>query len=185
MQTPQAIRYGLAVRAFKKAYEEEFYGTDDVSLVERFGKKVKIIETNPENIKITYPIDLTIARNITKNSRIGFGQDSHRFVGEESDQKDKPLILGSILIENELGLDSNSDGDFILHALFNALSQAVGWLKQALEDGPIASRDIHKMAKENGISDATLRRAQEKLKIRPFKEGVACEGKWFWKLLDE
>ncbi|MFH1642234.1 MAG: 2-C-methyl-D-erythritol 4-phosphate cytidylyltransferase [Nanoarchaeota archaeon] len=126
MQTPQAIRYGLAVRAFKKAYEDEFYGTDDVSLVERMEKKVKIIESNPENIKITTPVDLTIARNITSNSRVGFGQDSHRFISDNSDQKDKKLYLGGVLIENEPGLEANSDGDVILHALFNALSQAVG-----------------------------------------------------------
>ena len=41
------------------------------------------------------------------------------------------------------------------------------------------------MAKENGISEATLRRAQEKLRIKPYKEGVAQEGQWFWKLPDE
>ncbi len=126
MQTPQAIRYGTAVRAFKKAYEEEFYGTDDVSLVERMGKKVKIVESNPENVKLTWPIDLTIARNLKSSARIGFGQDSHRFVKEESDDKDKPLVLAGVLIENERGLDANSDGDVILHALFNALSQSVG-----------------------------------------------------------
>jgi len=122
MQTPQAIKYGLAVRAFKKAYEEEFYGTDDVSLVERMGKKVRIVESNPENIKITYPVDLTVARNVTKTTRIGFGQDSHRF----SSTKDKKLVLGGVIIENEPGLEANSDGDAILHALFNALSQSVG-----------------------------------------------------------
>ncbi|MFH2028896.1 MAG: 2-C-methyl-D-erythritol 4-phosphate cytidylyltransferase [Nanoarchaeota archaeon] len=126
MQTPQAIKYSLAVKAFKKAYEDEFYGTDDVSLVERLGKKVKIVESNAENIKITHPVDLTIARNITKTSRIGYGQDSHRFVAEDSDEKEKKLFLGGVLIEGHRGLDANSDGDVILHALFNALSQSVG-----------------------------------------------------------
>ncbi len=122
MQTPQAIKYGLAVRSFKKAYEEEFYGTDDVSLVERMARKVKVIETNPENVKITYPVDLTVARNITKASRVGLGEDSHRFV--ESEQK--KLVLGGVEIDGEKGLDANSDGDVILHALFNAVSQATG-----------------------------------------------------------
>jgi 2-C-methyl-D-erythritol 4-phosphate cytidylyltransferase/2-C-methyl-D-erythritol 2,4-cyclodiphosphate synthase len=145
MQTPQAIRFGTAVRAFKKAYEEEFYGTDDVSLVERMGKKVKIVESNPENIKLTWPIDLTIARNLTRNARIGFGQDSHRFVKDESDDKDKPLVLGGVLIENEKGLEANSDGDVILHALFNALSQSIG--------GRSLGHYADKMV-ENGIKDS-------------------------------
>ncbi|MBW2984714.1 2-C-methyl-D-erythritol 4-phosphate cytidylyltransferase, partial [Candidatus Woesearchaeota archaeon] len=53
MQTPQAIKYSLAKEAFEKAYRDNFYGTDDVGLVERLGKKVKIVECNDENIKIT------------------------------------------------------------------------------------------------------------------------------------
>ena len=67
----------------------------------------------------------------------------------------------------------------------SSLNQAVNWLREALEDGPIASKDIYRMAKENGISEATLRRAQVKLKIRPYKEGSARDKKWFWKLSDE
>ena len=77
MQTPQAIRYGLAAKAYKKAYEDEFYGTDDVGIVEHYGKKVKIVESNIENIKLTHPIDLTIARSILKNARIGLSQCAH------------------------------------------------------------------------------------------------------------
>jgi len=152
MQTPQAMKYSVAVKAFKKAYEDSFSGTDDVGLVERVDKKVKVVETNPENIKITYPVDLTIARNIQKNARIGFGQDSHRFVGEESDQKDKPLVLGSVRIGNERGMDANSDGDVILHALFNALSQAVGgksignYADQMLQNGVTDSKEYLKVA---------------------------------------
>jgi 2-C-methyl-D-erythritol 4-phosphate cytidylyltransferase len=57
-QTPQAIEYNLAKRAFTKAYQENFYGTDDVSLVERLRKKVKIVPASFRNIKVTYPEDL-------------------------------------------------------------------------------------------------------------------------------
>lgn len=55
--------------------------------------------------------------------RVGIGQDSHKFV--EIDDK-KPLMIGGILIPNQLGLKANSDGDVILHALFNAFSSSVG-----------------------------------------------------------
>ena len=44
MQTPQAIKYGIAKKAFEQAYEENYYATDDVALVERIGGKVKVIE---------------------------------------------------------------------------------------------------------------------------------------------
>lgn len=66
MQTPQAIKFSLVKKAFQKAREEKFLGTDDVSLVERLGKKVKIIEASENNFKITTPIDLELAKIILK-----------------------------------------------------------------------------------------------------------------------
>ena len=54
--------------------------------------------------------------------RVGFGSDSHRF--DESGKK--PLVLGGVRLSEEGGLEANSDGDVILHALFNAISQACG-----------------------------------------------------------
>lgn len=66
MQTPQAINFTLAVRAFFKAKKDGFLGTDDVSLVERLGKKVKIIEASENNFKITTPLDLELAKIILK-----------------------------------------------------------------------------------------------------------------------
>jgi 2-C-methyl-D-erythritol 4-phosphate cytidylyltransferase len=56
-QTPQAIKYGLAKKAFEKAYQDKFYGTDDISLVERIGKPIKIVPAASQNIKVTYPED--------------------------------------------------------------------------------------------------------------------------------
>ena len=57
-QTPQVIEYRLAKKAFEKAIAEKFQGTDDVSLVERLGKKVRAVPSSSANIKITYPEDL-------------------------------------------------------------------------------------------------------------------------------
>jgi 2-C-methyl-D-erythritol 4-phosphate cytidylyltransferase len=59
-QVPQIIEYDLAKTAFEKAAKDNFYSTDDVSLVERLGKKVKIIPCSYKNIKITTPDDLKI-----------------------------------------------------------------------------------------------------------------------------
>ncbi|MEW6088629.1 MAG: 2-C-methyl-D-erythritol 4-phosphate cytidylyltransferase [bacterium] len=60
-QTPQAFSSELILKAYQKAFEEKFTGTDDSSLVERMGKKVKIFIGNEKNIKITTPNDLAIA----------------------------------------------------------------------------------------------------------------------------
>ncbi len=67
MQTPQTIKFPLAYKAFTKADKDNFIGTDDVSLVERLGKKVKIIEGSNYNFKITTPLDLELAKIIIKN----------------------------------------------------------------------------------------------------------------------
>ena len=69
MQTPQAIKFPLAVKAFLKAKADNFLGTDDVSLVERLGKKVKVIEASQNNFKITTPLDLELARIILRNKK--------------------------------------------------------------------------------------------------------------------
>lgn len=65
-QTPQAIEYGLAKRAFEKASADNFTGTDDVSLVERLGEKVKIVLCSYKNIKITTQDDSKIAEYFLK-----------------------------------------------------------------------------------------------------------------------
>ena len=127
MQTPQAIKYKLFLDAFKNAKQKKLKVTDDVSLAEALGKKVKIVPCSYQNIKITTPEDLRIAEGIlmkrsNANFRIGFGQDSHEF----SKNKNKKLVLGGYIIQNQTGFEANSDGDVILHALFNAISSAIG-----------------------------------------------------------
>lgn len=129
MQTPQAIKHSLFVRGFNNVKKNKLKVTDDVSVVEALNEKVKIVECSYENVKITTQDDLKIAEgilmkrnNVNSNFRIGFGQDSHQF----SKNKSKKLILGGYVIPNEIGMEANSDGDLILHALFNALSSAIG-----------------------------------------------------------
>ena len=51
--------------------------------------------------------------------KVGIGQDSHRF---DFDNKDKKLVLGGIVFENEPALKGNSDADVVLHAIANAIS---------------------------------------------------------------
>lgn len=67
VQTPQAIKFPLAWKGFSKAKQDKFLGTDDVSLVERLGKKVKIVPCSEQNFKITTPADLEKARMIVNN----------------------------------------------------------------------------------------------------------------------
>ena len=61
IQTPQGFFYTTLERALRKAKEDNFYGTDEASLVERIGENVYIVEGNTQNIKITSPEDIHIA----------------------------------------------------------------------------------------------------------------------------
>jgi len=61
VQTPQGFKTKIIIEAFQKAYADKFYGTDDSSLVERLGKKVKIVEGVYGNIKITTKEDFEYA----------------------------------------------------------------------------------------------------------------------------
>jgi len=126
-QTPQAFKFDLLKEAYQSADNENYYGTDDASLVERIGKKVKMIEGSYENIKITTSEDLIIADALMKkridtksNFRSGFGYDSHRFV------KSRKLVLGGVVIPFNKGLKGHSDADALIHAICDALLGAAG-----------------------------------------------------------
>jgi len=67
-QTPQAMEYTLAKKSFEKARLEKFKGTDDVSLVERLGKKVRAVPCSYKNIKVTTREDLKIIESFLKKS---------------------------------------------------------------------------------------------------------------------
>ena len=61
IQTPQVFDIDLLRGALKKAAQEKAAITDDCSAVERMGFKVKIVEGDERNIKVTTPMDLKIA----------------------------------------------------------------------------------------------------------------------------
>lgn len=68
IQTPQTFRYDIILEAYSKAMKEGFYSTDDSALVERVGYKVKILEGQWDNIKITSPWDLELAKLLIRNA---------------------------------------------------------------------------------------------------------------------
>ena len=57
-QTPQAFVALVIKEAYRRAYEDNYYGTDDAVLVERMGIKVKMLPGSYDNIKITTRADL-------------------------------------------------------------------------------------------------------------------------------
>jgi 2-C-methyl-D-erythritol 4-phosphate cytidylyltransferase len=71
VQTPQAFKYRVLMRAHNDAFANGFIATDDASLVERLGVKIKIVEGSYENIKITTPEDLDFAVAILRRRSKG------------------------------------------------------------------------------------------------------------------
>ncbi len=67
VQTPQAFEYKLLKSAHDTALKEGFIGTDDASLVENEGTRVKMIDGSRFNIKITTAEDMVLARMLFKN----------------------------------------------------------------------------------------------------------------------
>ena len=69
VQTPQAFQYGLLQQAFKKAKKDFYYGTDEGSLVEYLGERVKIVPGSELNIKITRKEDLVLGESLLSRIR--------------------------------------------------------------------------------------------------------------------
>ncbi len=117
VQTPQIFKFSLIFNAYKKAYRENFYATDDAGIMEYYGRKVKVVEGSTENIKITFMEDI---KSLETNIRVGTGFDIHKLV------KGRKLFLGGIEIPFKKGLLGHSDGDVLIHSIIDALLGAAG-----------------------------------------------------------
>ena len=69
VQTPQVFDLALLKGALKKAKQDGAEVTDDCSAVELMGMRVKIVEGDERNIKVTTPLDLTIAKLLLEEMR--------------------------------------------------------------------------------------------------------------------
>ena len=111
--------------------------------------------------------------------RVGLGQDSHRFLPEEST---KPCIIAGLIFDNCPGLAADSDGDVVFHAICNAITSVTG----VSILGSIAIDLCHK----DGITDSQvyLERALETLQEQRIEHvALSIEGKRprFQKRVDE
>ena len=61
-QTPQVFSVDLLKRAFSRARQDGFTGTDEASLVEHINEDVYVLRGSERNIKITRPHHLSIAQ---------------------------------------------------------------------------------------------------------------------------
>ena len=133
--------------------------TDEAALAERAGHRVRIVDGDASNIKITTPEDLAIAEAIAarqrsaasptaaRTGRAGTGYDLHRLVDG------RPLILGGVTIPFERGALGHSDADVVCHAVDRRDPRRRG----ARRHRPALSR--YRSAVEGRVSLELLRRA--------------------------
>ena len=112
-QTPQSFNFNeiLDLHSRNKA----LYKDDDLSLVQSL-KKVKFVNGEKNNFKITNQEDLSMLRNfINLKTRTGIGFDVHRLVPK------RKLYLAGLRIKSHLGTLGHSDGDPVLHSITDAI----------------------------------------------------------------
>ncbi len=69
MQTPQIFARQLIEEAYRAVYAEDISVTDEVSAVERLGRKIALVLNDDFNFKITYPRDLPLAEFVLTQGR--------------------------------------------------------------------------------------------------------------------
>ena len=122
-QTPQAFRADV-LRAVLAHAAADSDATDEAMLAEQAGHRVRIVEGEPRNLKITTPDDLAMAESLLRGRapsiRIGNGYDLHRLLSG------RPLILAGVTIPFDKGLQGHSDADAVCHAVTDAILGAAG-----------------------------------------------------------
>ncbi len=121
VQTPQGFRAEILREGYQR-HSGAKKPTDDAQVVEAM-RQVRVVEGDPDNIKVTYPEDLHRLERILLPGleiRNGFGYDVHPFA------EDRRLVLGGVEIPSPRGLAGHSDADVVLHAITDALLGAGG-----------------------------------------------------------
>ncbi len=112
-QTPQAFNLKEIFYLHKKNSDK--YKDDDISLYMDLNK-VRFIEGEKSNFKITDKLDFENLRNIYKSKQsVGIGFDVHRLV------PNRKLYLAGLNIKSKLGTLGHSDGDPVLHSITDAI----------------------------------------------------------------
>lgn len=177
-QTPQGFEYQELFDNYSKATD---VFTDDAALMQSFGSVIHSVVGDPMAFKITVPSDLAYAAGLRSNQRTGIGTDVHRFSTDTA----KPLYLGTLCWEGEIGLDGHSDGDALSHAIVDALLAAAGLGdigtvfgtdddKYAGANGSVFLRETKARLAENGwsIVNVSVQLIGNRPKVAPMRERV-------------
>lgn len=71
VQTPQCFHSFALTDSHEKAHREGVWATDDATLLERYRYRVRVVEGELTNLKITYPHDLILAEALLEKGGLG------------------------------------------------------------------------------------------------------------------
>ncbi|MBI3999119.1 MAG: 2-C-methyl-D-erythritol 4-phosphate cytidylyltransferase [Candidatus Omnitrophica bacterium] len=122
-ETPQLIKKEVLLKAYQTLGKQAFQATDDASLIESIGGRIKAVPCSESNVKVTTYSDLVLIKRMVEPQpalKFGLGFDRHRLVSK------RPFYLGGIRLKTSFGPLGHSDGDPLLHAITDAILGAVG-----------------------------------------------------------
>ena len=153
-QTPQGFNLKEIYHLHKSNSAK--YKDDDISLYMDLNK-VKFVEGEKNNFKITDQSDFQNLKNIYKSKQsVGIGFDVHRLVPK------RKLYLAGLKIKSPVGTLGHSDGDPVLHSITDAILGAckMGDIGQMFSDRSKKFKDIR--------SSILLRQVVEKIKTKGY-----------------
>ncbi len=153
-QTPQSFNLNEICHLHETRSDK--YKDDDISLYMDLNK-VKFIEGEKSNFKITDKSDFENLKNIFKSKQsVGIGFDVHRLVPNRN------LYLAGLRIKSKLGTLGHSDGDPVLHSITDAILGAckMGDIGQIFSDKSKKFKNIR--------SSILLRKVIEQIKSKNY-----------------
>jgi 2-C-methyl-D-erythritol 4-phosphate cytidylyltransferase / 2-C-methyl-D-erythritol 2,4-cyclodiphosphate synthase len=123
-QTPQAFRRDILAAAVELG-RRGTAGTDEAALAELAGSRIRLVDGDARNFKVTTASDLELSRGLLAGTavgqaRAGTGYDLHRLVAG------RPLLLAGVRIPSASGALGHSDADVVCHAVTDAVLGAAG-----------------------------------------------------------
>ncbi len=148
IQTPQGFETTLLLEAHTAA-PADWDAVDDGAMARAVGRTVRLVEGDPSNLKITWPLDITRAEAILVArgqraaqeepvNRVGFGWDVHPLA------PGRAFRLLGVEVGREAGPVGHSDGDPLAHAVADALlgAAALGDIGELFPDDDPACAGI-------------------------------------------
>jgi len=119
IQTPQLSN----TQILKKALATTVEFTDESTAIKHINETVHYIKGSEESTKLTFSNQVSGITCLKKPSQdffIGTGIDIHQF------EQNKPMVLGGVTINSDIGFKAHSDGDVAIHSIIDALLGAIG-----------------------------------------------------------